>query len=204
MYAVIMKTLIIVGLMLKQYKFPMNLFLIFEKLEPTVYTSECLTANHYAILLPKEYYYIFHKVLKNELFFSASTLIEQSCIDTKYFDKLSDSFHTQFGGKRILLFNILYFYFIKVRLTLFVSLNLNSKISSVDSLYPNANWIERETSEMFGVIYTNKKDIRNLLLDYSRNEYPMLKEFPCEGYYDLYFDFFNDQLQYVESEFVEL
>lgn len=57
---------------------------------------------------------------------------------------------------------------------------------------------------MFGIIFNNTADIRNLLLDYSKTEYPMLKEFPCEGYFDIYYNFMDDQLQYVDSEYVEL
>lgn len=190
--------------MLKKYKFPMNLFLIFEKISPTVYTSECLTANHYTIILPKEWYLLFNKVLKNEITCCASALIEQSCIDTKYFDRFDDEFHLKFKGSRLMFFNIYYFYFTKVRLTLMLNLDLLESLPSIELFYRNANWLERETSEMFSLAFTNKKDVRNLLLEYSRNEYPMLKEFPCEGYFDVYYDVFEDQIQYFESEFVEL
>ena len=61
--------------MFKKYKFPMNLFLIFEKLNPVIYTSECITPNHYAIFIPKEWYFIFHKVLKNELFYNQEKIM---------------------------------------------------------------------------------------------------------------------------------
>jgi NADH:ubiquinone oxidoreductase subunit C len=57
---------------------------------------------------------------------------------------------------------------------------------------------------MFCLNFSSKGDIRNILLDYSRSEYPMLKEFPSEGFFDVYYDFFDDQLNFVESEFVEL
>lgn len=190
--------------MFKKYKFPLNLFLIFEKLNPVVFTSECLTKNHFLIFIPKEYYYAFFKTLKNELFYSSSYLIEHSSIDTKYYNKLNNKFNLNFKGKRMLVFNTLYFYTIKIKLSIFINITINENIPSLENLYPNANWIERETSEMFNIMYTNKKDIRNLLLDYSRNEYPLLKEFPCEGYFDVYYDFFEDQLKYIESEFVEL
>jgi hypothetical protein len=40
--------------MAKKYKFPMHLFMILDKLNPVVYTSECITPNHYAILLTPE------------------------------------------------------------------------------------------------------------------------------------------------------
>lgn len=190
--------------MFKKYRFPLNLFLIFEKLNPVVYTSECLSINHYIIFIPKENYFSINKVFKNELFYSSSSLIEHSGIDTKYYDKLDNKFKLNFMGNRLMVFNTFYFYNIKVKITIFLNLFLSENIPSIESLYPNANWIERETSEMYCIQYTNKKDIRNLLLDYSRNEYPMLKEFPCEGYFDVYYDFFEDQLKYIESEFVEL
>ena len=32
----------------------------------------------------------------------------------------------------------------------------------------------------------------------------MLKDFPTEGFYEIYFDFFENKLQYIKNEFVEL
>jgi NADH:ubiquinone oxidoreductase subunit C len=57
---------------------------------------------------------------------------------------------------------------------------------------------------MVGINFNLKKDSRPLLLDYSRNEFPMLKDFPTEGYYDIYYNFFENKLTYVQSEFIEL
>jgi NADH dehydrogenase (ubiquinone) Fe-S protein 3 len=65
--------------------------------------------------------------------------------------------------------------------------------------------MEREVSEMYGLSYDNKKDVRSLLLDYSRNEFPMLKDFPTEGYNDIYYNFFENKLKYSnKNEFIEL
>jgi len=57
---------------------------------------------------------------------------------------------------------------------------------------------------MFGVNYAFKSDQRLLLLDYSKNETPMIKDFPTEGYTDIYYNFFEHQLTYLNNEFVEL
>ena len=46
---------------------------------------------------------------------------------------------------------------------------------------------------MYGINYINKNDNRSLLLDYSRNEFPMLKDFPVEGFYEIYYDFFENR-----------
>ena len=57
---------------------------------------------------------------------------------------------------------------------------------------------------MFGISFINKKDNRSLLLDYSRNEFPMLKDFPTEGYYEIFYDFFENRIDYFKNEFIEL
>lgn len=190
--------------MKKKYKFPMSLFLIFDKLEPVVYTSDCLTKNHFIIYIPKEWFFSVSKVLRNEVFFSCNYLVDHSCIDVKNYNKFSPKFNFFFKKNTILTFNSFYFYTLKSKLTIFINTDSSNNICSIDSIYPNASWLERESSELFNIHYTQKRDARNLLLDYSRNDYPFLKEFPTEGYHDVYFDFFEDQLQYVESEYVEL
>jgi len=79
-----------------------------------------------------------------------------------------------------------------------------NRVASVDKLYKNASWVERETSEMFGINYYNKKDIRKLLLDYSKIEHPMLKDFPVEGFSEVFYDFFEDQVVFSNSDSIEL
>lgn len=83
-------------------------------------------------------------------------------------------------------------------------LNNSDYITSVDFLYKNASWLERETSEMFSIHYHNKYDTRTLLLDYSKKEHPMLKTFQSEGNYELYYDFFDQNLYYNKIRNVEL
>jgi len=59
-------------------------------------------------------------------------------------------------------------------------------------------------SEMSGVNFVFKKDIRKLLLDYSKNENPLLKDFPVEGFSEIFYDFFEDQTIFLDSTVVEL
>jgi NADH:ubiquinone oxidoreductase subunit C len=136
------------------------------------------------------------------MLYSLSTLTEISAIDTLKYTKIFPENEYYNKNKRFLMFNVYYTYFTKIRLTLVQSININTY--SIESIYKNANWLERETSEMFGIGYINKKDSRPLLLDYSRNEFPMLKDFPTEGYYDIYYNFFENKLLYVQNEFIEL
>jgi NADH:ubiquinone oxidoreductase subunit C len=57
---------------------------------------------------------------------------------------------------------------------------------------------------MYCINYLNKNDNRSLLLDYSKNEYPMLKDFPSEGYNEIYFNIFENKINYIANEFIEL
>jgi NADH-quinone oxidoreductase subunit C len=54
-------------------------------------------------------------------------------------------------------------------------------IDSVVSIWPTADWHERETAEMYGVVFRNHPDPRKLLLPEHWNVHPLRKDFPLEG-----------------------
>lgn len=188
-------------MLFKKYQFPVNMFVVFEKIKPLIYTSKTLTPNHYVCFITPKWYYGLNIFIKKELFFNFSKLTDISCIDTLNYNKFVPELDV-IKNKRFLMYNIYYMYWIKIRLTL-IHFNCEST-ESIDHVYRNSSWLEREVSEMYGIKFKNKKDNRSLLLDYSRNEYPMLKDFPTEGFYEIYFDFFENKLQYIKNEFIEL
>jgi len=57
---------------------------------------------------------------------------------------------------------------------------------------------------MYGVLYYFKHDIRKLLLDYSKLENPLLKDFSSEGVQDVFYNFFENQISINKSEVIEL
>jgi NADH:ubiquinone oxidoreductase subunit C len=57
---------------------------------------------------------------------------------------------------------------------------------------------------MFKLSFFNKIDTRRLLLDYSKQENPLLKDYPCEGFNDVFYSFFDDQVICNNSTAVEL
>jgi NADH:ubiquinone oxidoreductase subunit C len=157
------------------------------------------------LYINKSWFYSINIFFKNEVFLSNSTLLENSAVDNKKsFDFLNK---VGFSLKnRILLFYIYYFYTLKTKLILFSTFNNNSlsKITSIDKLYKSASWLERETGEMFRISYEQKTDTRRLLLDYSKSENPLLKDFPVEGFNDAFYSLFEDQVVYNNSTVVEL
>jgi NADH/F420H2 dehydrogenase subunit C len=61
---------------------------------------------------------------------------------------------------------------IKVRLD-----HENPAVDSVVSVWPTANWLERETYDMYGIHYIGHPDLRRMLLDDDFEGYPLLKSF---------------------------
>lgn len=129
-----------------------------------------------------------------------------SAIDTLKYSEILTTTNLNLKKNRILIHNSFLCYFLKLRLTFFYqySLNHDKLTSSIEVLFKNASWLERETAEMFSVIYQNKLDSRTLLLDYSKKEHPLLKTFQSEGNFELYYDFIDQTLYYGGVRNIEL
>ena len=67
-------------------------------------------------------------------------------------------------------------------------------LNSITELYPNANWLEREVSELCGNVFNNKKDLRNLMLQYGDTSVPFQKSYPSIGLKELFYDPINDSV----------
>ncbi len=61
-------------------------------------------------------------------------------------------------------------------------------VPTVTTIFPSANWLERESYDMFGVLFANHPDLRRILTDYGFEGYPLRKDFPLTGYTEVRFD----------------
>jgi NADH-quinone oxidoreductase subunit C len=58
-------------------------------------------------------------------------------------------------------------------------------VPSVVSIFPAANWFEREAWDMYGVMFAGHPDLRRMLTDYGFEGHPLRKDFPLTGYVEL-------------------
>ncbi len=61
-------------------------------------------------------------------------------------------------------------------------------VPSVTGLFPGADWFERETYDMYGILFTGHHDLRRLLTDYGFEGHPLRKDFPTTGFVEVRYD----------------
>ena len=130
--------------------------------------------------------------------------MENSAIDNKNnFDFLKKN---QIFLNSKLLFYIYYYFFYKTKIMVLSTFSESKfkKVSSIDKLFKSSSWLERETGEMFKISFLSKVDTRRLLLDYSKQENPLLKDYPVEGFNDVFYSFFDDQVISKNATTIEL
>ena len=61
-------------------------------------------------------------------------------------------------------------------------------VPSIIEVFPGADWFERETYDLYGVVFSGHPDMRRLLTDYGFEGHPLRKDFPLTGFVEVRYD----------------
>jgi NADH-quinone oxidoreductase subunit C len=61
-------------------------------------------------------------------------------------------------------------------------------VDSVVEIWNSANWFERETFDLFGILFDGHPDLRRILTDYGFIGHPFRKDFPLIGEVEMRYD----------------
>ena len=75
-----------------------------------------------------------------------------------------------------------------IRLRIKIAVSEDETISSITSIFPAANWFEREAFDMYGIQFKDHPDLRRILTDYGFEGYPLRKDFPLSGNVEIRYD----------------
>ena len=74
------------------------------------------------------------------------------------------------------------------RVRLKVYLNESLVVPSVIDIWKSADWFERESYDLFGIVYEGHPDLRRILTDYGFKGHPFRKDFPLIGEVEMRYD----------------
>ena len=99
------------------------------------------------------------------------------------FDLCSDLTATDWParGQRFDVVYALYSTGLRHRVRLKVRVADGGSVPSVTSVWPAANWLEREVFDLFGIGFDAHPDLRRILMPEEWQGYPQRKDYPLEG-----------------------
>ncbi|MFZ2029728.1 MAG: NADH-quinone oxidoreductase subunit C [Vitreimonas sp.] len=74
------------------------------------------------------------------------------------------------------------------RVRLKIETDEQTAVPSIVSLFPCADWFEREAFDMYGILFAGHPDLRRLLTDYGFQGFPLRKDFPLSGHVEVRYD----------------
>jgi NADH-quinone oxidoreductase subunit C len=69
-----------------------------------------------------------------------------------------------------------------------VMTDAETPVPSITSVFPGADWFEREAYDLYGIAFTGHPDLRRILTDYGFEGHPMRKDFPLTGFVEVRYD----------------
>ncbi len=74
------------------------------------------------------------------------------------------------------------------RIRIKIQTDEKTPVASATDVFRGALWFERETYDLYGVLFTGHPDLRRLLTDYGFDGHPLRKDFPTSGFVEVRYD----------------
>ncbi len=74
------------------------------------------------------------------------------------------------------------------RVRIKVQMDEAGEVPSAVSVFPAADWFEREVYDLYGVVFSGHPDLRRILTDYGFSGHPLRKDFPVTGHVEVRYD----------------
>jgi NADH:ubiquinone oxidoreductase subunit C len=156
----------------------------------------------YTLLLANLLSLNFKKYLNSVIFCSQTSLslnIKKDSLDSIlfflkqsnffYFKSLVDIFAMDFLGRatffRFMTYYVMYSRLTGITLTLKIALNPQDILNTSIYHFNSASWLEREVFDMYGIFFYKNNDMRRILSDYGFEGYPLRKDFPLTGFFEV-------------------
>lgn len=121
------------------------------------------------------------RVLRDEYGFEL--LVEETAVD--YWPEQNPRFHVVYRLRSLQKNSLI---------GLRVPLNGNApSLPTIEGIYRNANWFERELWDMFGIQIEGHSDLRRIIMPYDWEGHPLRKDYPL-GYEEVQFTFNFDDI----------
>ena len=74
------------------------------------------------------------------------------------------------------------------RIRVKLQVNDDVLVPSAVGVFSAAGWYERETWDLYGIMFANHPDLRRILTDYGFDGHPLRKDFPLTGFVEVRYD----------------
>ena len=75
-----------------------------------------------------------------------------------------------------------------LRVRIKIEADETTPVASIIGVFSGADWFERETYDLYGILFTGHPDMRRLLTDYGFEGHPLRKDFPLTGFVEVRYD----------------
>lgn len=130
------------------------------------------------IVVRKDVIYELMELLRNSSELAYDFLVDVTAVD---YSSMEDIL-IKYDYARFMVVYHLFSHTTKNRLRLKVPVHEKEPtIPSMTPLWKVANWLERETYDMFGIIFENHPDLRRILMPDDYEGHPLRKDYPLRG-----------------------